>query len=114
MVMAVVRARVETGGVPGQQDASRKAVLTEKMQRVVDRLGRDRAQLAAHMPLDRLDRAVRTGMDGAQHSQTLGRDLHPPCSQVVGGRKQHLWTVPRSGINLRLESVYKKYPRPRR
>ena len=85
MVMVVADAALESRWRAGRPDAADHAVCDEQVQRVVDRLERDGADVAAHDLGDALCREVRLAGDGAQHGEAPRGDLDAAAAQQIAG-----------------------------
>lgn len=105
VVVVVADAILVAGGGAGGLDATEKALLDERPERVVDGLARDRAERVAHALRDLIRRAMRLERDRAQHRETLGGHLHAVLAEKRGRIDAHgatvakIWTLSRSGAH---------------
>jgi len=87
-MVVVTHAIFEPRGRAGRLDPANQALGGEQRERVVDRLERDRADLAPHRVGDGVGGDVRRRGDGAQHREPLGGDVNGALAQErsrVGG-----------------------------
>jgi hypothetical protein len=95
MVMVVTDTIFEARRRARRLDAPDEPFGGQQIERVVDRLQRDRANLGPHGVSHTPRRGVRLIRDGPQHGQALGRDLNAVLAKEIGGVGRHARSVDR-------------------
>jgi hypothetical protein len=89
MVMVVTDTIFEARRRARRLDAPDEPFGGQQIERVVDRLQRDRADLGPHGVSHVPSRGVRQIRDGAQHGQSLRGDLDAVLAKEIGGIGRH-------------------------
>jgi hypothetical protein len=98
MMVIVADTIFETRRRAGRLNATDQTFGDQDVQRVVDRLKRDRANFAPHCLSDCVGRDMGRTRDRTQHRQSLRRYLNAVLSKQVGRVSAHMGTISNNGV----------------